>query len=155
MRVRGLRSTVYGLRSNDDYMHDHVYPLAPRPKLLHSHLLHTPPARVIASKQAEANPRKLFEDNWVQWLTTFSRTAYYEGVVKAVEFVLDRRMLGPSPTSWPRTVEAAKQVDLLGSLYCSRSPRTAGVEHSPVQHVLDGLHDALVACYPGECGEPL
>lgn len=64
----------------------------------------------MARKEAKAYPRRLFEDNWVQWLTTFSRAACDEGVVRAVEFVLGRGMLDPSPVSRPSTVEAAREV---------------------------------------------
>eukprot|EP00752_Nemacystus_decipiens_P009157 g8179.t1 len=65
---------------------------------------------VDARREAQANPRKLFEDNWVEWLTTFSRAACDEGLRQAVDLVLDRGMLDPDPESRPQTAEAAKKV---------------------------------------------
>lgn len=69
----------------------------------------------MARKEAKANPHRLFEGNWVRWLTTFSRAACDEGIVQAVEIVLGRGMLSPRPASRPQTVNAAKEV-LMASL---------------------------------------
>eukprot|EP00903_Cladosiphon_okamuranus_P013560 g12631.t1 len=60
-----------------------------------------------ARKEAQADPRKLFEDNWVDWLTTLSRAECDEGLRQAVEVVLDRGMLHPDPGSRPQTAGAA------------------------------------------------
>ena len=69
-----------------------------------------PPRQDDARKDAQANPRNLFEDSWVEWLTTLSRAECDAGVREAVELLLDRGMLDPNPEPRPPTVEAAKGV---------------------------------------------
>lgn len=68
-----------------------------------------------ARREAQASPLKLFEDNWVEWLTTLSKAASDEGLRLAVELVVDKGMLDPDPASRPTTTGAAKDV-LLKSL---------------------------------------
>eukprot|EP00752_Nemacystus_decipiens_P009215 g8230.t2 len=74
---------------------------------------------IDARREAQANPRKLFEDNWGEWLTTFSRAACDEGIRPAVEVVHDRGMLIPDPGSRPHAAGAAKLVllDALTNVY--------------------------------------
>ncbi|CAM9885615.1 unnamed protein product [Pylaiella littoralis] len=79
--------------------------------------------QVMARQEAEANLHQLFEEYWVQWLSTFPRAACDEGVVKAVEFVLGRGMLDRSLASRPPTVEAAQEV-LMASLIIYERRRT-------------------------------
>eukprot|EP00903_Cladosiphon_okamuranus_P011711 g11014.t1 len=80
-----------------------------------------------ARKEAQADPRKLFEDNWVDWLTTLSRAECDEGLRQAVEVVLDRGMLHPDPRSRPQTAGAAKEV-LLEALAVYEAAERAGEE---------------------------
>eukprot|EP00903_Cladosiphon_okamuranus_P011770 g11064.t1 len=56
-----------------------------------------------ARNEAEANPHRLFEDNRVDWLTTFARAECDEGLRQEVEVVLVGGMLGPDPESRPLT----------------------------------------------------
>ncbi|CAN0049251.1 unnamed protein product, partial [Hapterophycus canaliculatus] len=51
----------------------------------------------MARQEAQGNPSKLFEDNWVEWLTTYSRAECDEGLRLAVGVVLDGGMLDPDP----------------------------------------------------------
>lgn len=78
-----------------------------------------------ARKEAQANPRKLFEDNWVEWFTTFSKAACDEGLLQAVDLVLDRGMLDPDPESRPQTAQAARDV-LVGALTVYEAAEGAG-----------------------------
>ncbi|CAN0200622.1 unnamed protein product [Scytosiphon promiscuus] len=66
----------------------------------------------MARREAQGNPHKLFEDNWVEWLTTYSRAECDEGLRLAVRVVLDGRMLHPDPKLRPQSVEAAREVVL-------------------------------------------
>ncbi|CAN0102571.1 unnamed protein product [Ectocarpus sp. 6 AP-2014] len=63
-----------------------------------------------ARREAQAHPRRLFEDNWVEWLTTSSRAASDEGLRQVIAFVLDRGMIDPRPEARPQTVKAAKEL---------------------------------------------
>ncbi|CAN0136775.1 unnamed protein product, partial [Ectocarpus sp. 12 AP-2014] len=63
-----------------------------------------------ARRDAQAHPRKLFEHNWVEWLTTSSRAASDEGLRQVIAFVLDRGMIDPRPEARPQTVETAKEL---------------------------------------------
>ncbi|CBN74566.1 Possible rho or cAMP PK [Ectocarpus siliculosus] len=63
-----------------------------------------------ARREAQAHPRRLFEHNWVEWLTTSSRAASDEGLRQVIAFVLDRGMIDPRPEARPQTVEAAKEL---------------------------------------------
>lgn len=97
-----------------------MLPATPFPRAL-------PPPQDEARKQAQANPRKLFEDNWVEWLTTLSKAACDEGIRQAIGVVLDWGMLNPDPESRPQTAEAAKEV-LLEALDVYETEEGAGSE---------------------------
>lgn len=78
----------------------HDAPLSPDPPL----------RQTAARREAQAHPRRLFEHNWVEWLTTSSRAASDEGLRQVIAFVLDRGMIDPRPEARPQTVEAAKEL---------------------------------------------
>lgn len=61
-----------------------------------------------AAAEAKSEPDLVFAEKWLEWLPASTRAPCKEGLLKAIQFVLNTGMLDPDPEARPQTVKAAR-----------------------------------------------
>ncbi|CAN0413618.1 unnamed protein product [Ascophyllum nodosum] len=65
---------------------------------------------VAACREAKAQPGKLFEEGWPNWLPSSSKFDLKEEIRRTMNFVIGAGVLALDPGARPPTVESAKKV---------------------------------------------